>query len=85
MNNMKNKKIVLLIIMYCMVIGVILTLLINLYMIFSTKSKIVLIDELNDDYQAILILGCKVENDTPSLMLYNRLEKGYEIYDVDGR
>ena len=50
-------------------------------MISSTKSRIVSIDSLNDDYDAILILGCRVNGNSPSLMLARRLDKGIDVYN----
>ena len=60
------------------------TLFINIHMINSTKNQIVDINDLNGitDVDAIIILGCKVNGDSPSLMLTKRLEKGVEVYDT---
>ena len=57
------------------------TAVINLYMAKSTEDKIVDIENLNDNYDAILVLGCKVEEDYPSVMLEKRLDKGIEVYN----
>ena len=57
---------------------------INLYMVKKEESKIISLDELKDDYDAILVLGCKVENGGPSVMLSKRLDKGIEVYNKIG-
>ncbi len=75
-----NKKKVLIIISVLVIIIALLTLFINLYMINSTKDKIVDINDLNGNYDAIIILGCRVNGDSPSLMLAKRLDKGIEVY-----
>ena len=49
-------------------------------MIKKTEDKIVKLEDLNDKYDAILVLGCKVNGDTPSMMLARRLDKGIEVY-----
>ena len=56
---------------------------INLYMINVGKKGIISINDLNEigSIDAILILGCKVNNDVPSLMLEKRLDKGIEVYN----
>ncbi len=75
-----NKKIIL-IISSIILFVCILTLFINLYMINSTKNKIVDINSLNNDYDAIIVLGCRVNGDSPSLMLVKRLDKGIDVYN----
>ena len=80
MNKMKNKKI-LLTIMWIIIIFLFFTIIINCYMVLSSKGKIVDFNNINDNYDAILILGCKVDGDEPSLMLSKRLEKGIELYN----
>ena len=57
---------------------------INLYMVKKEESKIISLDELKDDYDAILVLGCKVENGGPSVMLSKRLDKGIDVYNKIG-
>ena len=58
------------------------TIIINCYMVLSTKSQI--IDDNNLDnlknVDAILVLGCKVSNSKPSEMLKNRLDKAIMVY-----
>lgn len=58
-----------------------MTLFINLHMINSTKNQIVNINDLKGDYDAIIVLGCKVDENGPSLMLARRLDKGIELYN----
>ncbi len=77
---MKNK--ILKVFFLIFLIGIIYTLFVNIYMIQSTKNSIINIEELDNiqDVDAILILGCKVNGDSPSMMLANRLDKGIEVY-----
>ena len=80
MNN--KKKIVLYILLFfCMVI--ILTLFINIHIINSTKDQIINLNDIKkeDHIDAILVLGCKVNGNSPSLMLAKRLEKGLDVYN----
>ncbi len=63
---------------------IMLTAAINLYMVKTEESKIISLDELNDKYDAILVLGCKIENGGPSVMLSKRLDKGIEVYNKIG-
>lgn len=78
------KKKVLVILSIIILIVSLLTLFINLRMINTTKDQIVSIDSLSNDYDAIVVLGCKVEGNSPSLMLASRLEKGKEVYNKLG-
>ena len=75
------KKILKIIIMV-VIAFLITTFFINVYMINSTKDTIINEKEyeLLDNIDAILILGCKVNGDYPSLMLEKRLDKGIELY-----
>lgn len=52
-------------------------------MIYGMKDKIVNISDINNysDFDAILVLGCKVNSNSPSIMLENRLLKANEIYN----
>lgn len=81
MNN-KKKKILIIILSIFLFISL-LTLFINIYMVSSVKNNIISIDDANDikDIDVIMILGCKVEDNRPSLMLEKRLDKGIEIYN----
>ena len=54
---------------------------INLYMVKTTEDKIVSINDIKDSYDAILVLGCKVEGNSPSIMLEKRLNKAVEVYN----
>jgi vancomycin permeability regulator SanA len=76
-----NKRKIFKTIIFVVLIGCLTTLFINLYMIFSTKNQITDIDNLDDYYDAIIVLGCRVDGDSPSLMLSRRLDKGIEVYD----
>ena len=64
------------------IMSIITTFFINVYMIESTKNNVVDVDKIEsmENIDAILILGCKVNGDYPSLMLEKRLDKGIEIY-----
>lgn len=78
-----NKKKILIILGIIVIITVLLTLFINIRMITSTKNQIVDISELDNinDVDAIIVLGCRVNGDSPSLMLAKRLDKGIEVYN----
>lgn len=80
---MNKKKKICLILAFFVVIVIMLTTGINIYMINSTKAQIINIDEIDKykDIDAIIILGCKVNGDSPSLMLTKRLEKGIDVYN----
>ena len=78
---MKNKRKIVIIIGLIFVIGIVLTVGINFYMIFSTKEKITDLSMDYNDIDAIIVLGCKVENDIPSLMLKKRLDKTIDVYN----
>ena len=82
LNVMKMKKKLLKTFIYLFIIGCLLTLFINIYMIKSTEKQIVNIDNLNEiaNVDAVLVLGCRVYSDGPSLMLVKRLERGIEVY-----
>ncbi len=55
---------------------------INEYVKSSTAEYILDADETGDGYDCILVLGCKVNGDSPSLMLRDRLSQGIELYGV---
>ena len=78
----KNKKKIIVIILSCFLFVFFMTLFINIYMVNSSKERIVDIDKVQDinDIDAIIILGCKTEDGMPSLMLSNRLEQGFDVY-----
>lgn len=51
----------------------------------KTNGRIIKEDEIKEDFDAILVLGCKVNPDgTPSMMLSNRVVKGIELYKKTG-
>lgn len=80
----KKKKKILIIILSIFLFISLMTLFINIYMVNSTKDKIINIDSVSEisDIDAIIILGCKIEDkDTPSLMLARRLDKGIDVYN----
>lgn len=78
-----NKKKILLIILLVFLFLSFMTIFINIHMISSTKEQIIELDDITDinDFDAIIILGCRVNGDSPSLMLVKRLEKGIEVYN----
>ncbi len=80
---MSKKKKILLILCGFIVVICLMTLFINYYMINTTKEKIIDINSIGDikDIDAIIILGCKVNENGPSLMLARRLDKGIDVYN----
>ncbi len=76
------KKRIILIIILLFIVTIVSTIFINMYMIKSTESNIISINNVDEysDIDAILVLGCKVEENSPSMMLKNRLEKAIEVY-----
>ena len=63
--------------------GVFIILGINFYVVFSTKSMILNMNEIKDvgSVDAILVLGCQVRSDgTPSAMLEDRLKTSISLY-----
>ena len=79
--NKKRKKVFFFLFLF-IIVGIIGTLFINLYIINSANNQIRELDKINklDKYDAILVLGCKVNGNTPSLMLSRRLDKAEEVY-----
>ena len=75
-----KKKITILLVLIIILVAL-MTLFINLHMINSTSDQIVDIYSLKNDYDAIVVLGCKVDENGPSLMLARRLDKGSEVYN----
>lgn len=75
----KYLKIIILVVITCLIT----TLFINIYMIKSTKNNIINEKEfeLLENVDAILVLGCKVNGNYPSLMLEKRLDKGIYLYN----
>lgn len=78
----KKRKRVFFFLFLLIIVIVIGTIVVNLYIINSTKSQIIELNDIesSEKYDAILVLGCKVNGNSPSLMLARRLDKAYEIY-----
>ncbi len=78
------KKKILLTIISIFTFCFIFTFIVSVIMIKTTSSQIVSINNINsiNDVDAILILGCKVNGDSPSMMLQYRLDKGIEVYKL---
>ena len=55
-------------------------LIINASVKSKAKQYILTKETVEDDYDCILILGCGVRGNSPSLMLADRLSKGLELY-----
>ncbi len=55
---------------------------INQYVKSSAAKYILDADETGGGYDCILVLGCKVNGDSPSLMLRDRLWQGVELYGI---
>ena len=72
------KKIIKILIIICLIVFI-LTCTINLIVI-SKSNKYINKNIDYNDYEYILVLGAKVTNNTPSLMLKDRLDKALEIY-----
>lgn len=69
-------------IMIIILILIITSILLNLYIISTTKEKIYNVNEINDnDFDCILILGAGVRANMPSPMLEDRLLTGLELYN----
>ena len=56
------------------------TILVNLMVVLSTKGQIVESKEKDEEYDAILVLGCGVWDTDPSPLLKERLDKAVELY-----
>ena len=70
---------------FCIVfIGVLVLSGINLYVKKSGKGRFINVSQACklEDIDCILVLGCGVKDNKPSLMLRDRLEKGVELYSV---
>ena len=78
----KKRKRVFFFLFILIIIGIVGTLLINLHIVNSTKNQIIKLDNIEnvDNYDAILVLGCKVNGNSPSLMLTKRLEMANDVY-----
>ena len=78
--NLKKKVIIGLIILMCL--GVFVSTTINFVVISKSDYKILNYDDAVklEDVDAIIVLGCKVNGNEPSMMLKFRLDKGIELY-----
>ncbi len=59
---------------------IVITTIINLYIVLTTKSQINKKLNKEENYDAIIILGAGVRNNSPSPMLRDRLEEGIKLY-----
>lgn len=78
---MKNKlgKLVFRFVLVCIFVFVVI-LIINDVVKSKAEQYILTSETVEDDYDCILILGCGVRGNSPSLMLADRLSKGLELY-----
>lgn len=60
-----------------------ITILINDYVVLSTKNRVVSIEESKtiNDIDCIIVLGAGIRKDGPSLLLEDRLIRGIELYN----
>lgn len=52
----------------------------NMIVVLLSSPSILSVEEINSDYEAIVVLGCGVFYDTPSPLLVDRLDKAIELY-----
>ena len=65
-----------------MFISIIIILLVNIYVIFLTKSKIKNLEKTDElDIDCIIVLGAGIRGNAPSPMLEDRLITGLELYN----
>lgn len=78
---MKNKlgKLVFRFVLVCIFVFVVI-LIINDVVKSKAEQYVLTSETVEDDYDCILILGCGVRGNSPSLMLADRLSKGLELY-----
>ena len=78
--NLKKKIIIGLIVLICL--GVFVSTIIDFVVISKSDYKILNYDDAVklEDIDAIIVLGCKVNGNDPSMMLKFRLDKGIELY-----
>lgn len=62
-------------------IGAIIILGINVYVKCSVNKKIVDVNNINGNYDVILVLGAGLRNGKPSPVLKDRLDTAYELYE----
>ena len=83
---MKKLQILKRIMIICLILGVVVLVAfagINIYVKQKVKDKIIDVEEAKEltDVDCIIVLGASVlDNETPSLMLEDRLKKGIELY-----
>ena len=77
----KTLKRILISLLTMLIIGLIIIFGINLYVKSSTKQSIMSINDLNKDYDAILVLGAGLRNGKPRPVLKDRLDTAYEVYE----
>jgi vancomycin permeability regulator SanA len=67
------------------IIGILTLMSINIYVTYSTNPYILSTDDIGTigGADAILVLGCRVNGDSPSDMLRDRLTRGVELYELD--
>ena len=66
-------------------LGIIIVLSINFYVVGSTKDQILTYEEYSklNDVDCILILGAGIRNNEPSPMLEDRLQEGIKLYNEE--
>lgn len=79
---MKIVKIIFAVITSLAVIAVATVFGINSFVKASASKYILDAADVDCDYDCVLILGCKVNGNNPSLMLRDRLSQGVALYDV---
>ena len=77
---MKTNKIIIKILLMTMIIMFVIVSLINI-IVLAKSSKYISSNINYDNYDYVLVLGAKVSNGIPSLMLRDRLDKAVEIYN----
>ncbi len=83
----KFKKIIKNVVKTCLLAALVITLLtfsINLYVKSSVKERIISPEDAIalEDVDCILVLGCGVRNDSPTMLLADRLEKSIELHNI---
>ncbi len=79
----KGFRITITVLLIAAIIAVVFATVVNIWMISSTSSRIVALEELEaGEYDCILVLGAGVRDDgSPSHMLEDRLIKGIELFE----
>lgn len=77
-DTMKKYKLILII----LIILILIPLIINFYVIFKSQNNIYTTNNIKDNYDMALVLGCSVlRNGKPSLMLKDRLDTAINLYN----